>query len=198
MLAQAVVKAPHLVSPELTRVAGISREIMAAAEIFGLISAMSESFASAMVGHDVFLCPTMTVAAVPASQSTWDTGFTIDGTIVDPEFGYSTTHQFNLLSNCPAISVPSGWTSFGMPTGLQIVGRPFDDLTVFRAALAFEARDGPWFSRPEHRPSDQVRSRLPRSGLRDAEESNQAAVTGAGQLPSTTERRPAEFGADVP
>ena len=68
------------------------------------------------------------------------------------EFGYSMTHQFNLLSNCPAISVPSGRTTAGLPTGLQIVGRPFDDLAVIRAAWAFEAASGGWYSSPSDRP----------------------------------------------
>jgi amidase len=103
--------------------------------------------------HDVFLCPTMTIGAVLANQSMWDTDFKIDGVAVDPEFGYSTTHHFNLLSNCPALTVPSGSTRLGLPTGLQIVGRPFDDQTVFRAALAFEAAVGPWYTRPESRPT---------------------------------------------
>jgi len=39
---------------------------------------------------------------------------------------------------CPVMSVPSGFGDRGMPTGLQIVGRTFDDPTVFRIATAFE------------------------------------------------------------
>jgi len=46
------------------------------------------------------------------------------------------------------MSVPSGWDeSTSIPTGLQIVGRTFDDLSVFRAAAAFEAATEPWKSR---------------------------------------------------
>ena len=36
------------------------------------------------------------------------------------------------------ISLPSGRATNGVPTGIQIVGRTFDDLTVFRAAYAYE------------------------------------------------------------
>jgi Asp-tRNA(Asn)/Glu-tRNA(Gln) amidotransferase A subunit family amidase len=51
-----------------------------------------------------------------------------------------------MMSQCPVASIPSGMSSLGIPTGLQIVGRTFDDLSVFRAAAAFEdAR--PWRSR---------------------------------------------------
>jgi aspartyl-tRNA(Asn)/glutamyl-tRNA(Gln) amidotransferase subunit A len=56
------------------------------------------------------------------------------------------TYPFNMMSQCPVASIPSGMSSLGIPTGLQIVGRTFDDLSVFRAAAAFEdAR--PWRSR---------------------------------------------------
>jgi amidase len=38
----------------------------------------------------------------------------------------------------PAISVPAGFTSDGLPVGLQIVGRPRGDLSVLQLAHAFE------------------------------------------------------------
>ncbi|MFO7856528.1 MAG: amidase family protein, partial [Paracoccaceae bacterium] len=46
----------------------------------------------------------------------------------------------------PAISVPCGLTSAGLPVGLQLVGRHFDEPTVYRAAGAFEAA-GDWKTR---------------------------------------------------
>ena len=42
------------------------------------------------------------------------------------------------------MSVPSGFSSYGVPTGIQIVGKPFDDLRVFGAAAAFEGATTPW------------------------------------------------------
>jgi aspartyl-tRNA(Asn)/glutamyl-tRNA(Gln) amidotransferase subunit A len=38
----------------------------------------------------------------------------------------------------PALSLPCGFTRAGLPVGLQIVGRPFDESTVVRAAHAYE------------------------------------------------------------
>jgi aspartyl-tRNA(Asn)/glutamyl-tRNA(Gln) amidotransferase subunit A len=47
------------------------------------------------------------------------------------------------MSEQPAISVNAGWTRDGMPIGLQVAGRRFDDLGVLRAARAWEAMRGP-------------------------------------------------------
>jgi Asp-tRNA(Asn)/Glu-tRNA(Gln) amidotransferase A subunit family amidase len=41
------------------------------------------------------------------------------------------------------MSIPSGFADTGIPTGIQIVGKTFDDLSVFRAAAAFE-KAKPW------------------------------------------------------
>ena len=153
MLAKAVKEAPDLVFAELKRmVLSWPAEPPGITPVFELIQRMSGDFATVMARSDVFLCPTMSVPAVRADQSMWDEGFTIDGKRVDPEFGYSMTHQFNLLGNCPVISVPSGFSRDGVPTGIQFVGRPFDDLSVVRIAWAFEAAGKAWYSGSGLRP----------------------------------------------
>jgi amidase len=48
----------------------------------------------------------------------------------------------------PAISVPAGFTSDGLPVGLQIVGRARDDWGVLQLAHAFEEATGYWRQRP--------------------------------------------------
>lgn len=47
------------------------------------------------------------------------------------------------ISGLPAISLPCGFSSNGMPIGLQIIGRRADEATVLRAAYAYEAAT-PW------------------------------------------------------
>jgi aspartyl-tRNA(Asn)/glutamyl-tRNA(Gln) amidotransferase subunit A len=52
------------------------------------------------------------------------------------------TYAFSVLG-LPAISIPCGFTSQGLPVGLQIVGRRRGEAAVLRAAAAFEAAH-PW------------------------------------------------------
>jgi amidase len=52
------------------------------------------------------------------------------------------------VTQLPAVSVPCGFTDDGLPVGLQIVGRPFDDLGVLQLAHAFEQATGFWKQRP--------------------------------------------------
>jgi aspartyl-tRNA(Asn)/glutamyl-tRNA(Gln) amidotransferase subunit A len=88
---------------------------------------------------DFLLTPAVSVAAFPADRlmpahwpsHPWDW-------VSWAEFSY----PFNMAWN-PAASVPCGFTAEGLPVGLQIVGRRFDDLGVLQASAAFEAMQ-PW------------------------------------------------------
>ena len=50
------------------------------------------------------------------------------------------------LAGLPGVSVPAGFTTSGLPIGLQLIGRAFDESTVLRAAHAYE-RATPWHQR---------------------------------------------------
>jgi aspartyl-tRNA(Asn)/glutamyl-tRNA(Gln) amidotransferase subunit A len=52
------------------------------------------------------------------------------------------------MAGLPGISVPAGLSSEGTPLGLQLIGRPFDEETLFRAARAIEEAAGP-LAKPE-------------------------------------------------
>ena len=90
--------------------------------------------------HDALLCPTMAQPAphVGGRDENYDR-VNESGRYQ----GFDVTSIFNLVSQCPALSVPSGFTSDGLPTALQIVGRRFDDLTALRIGAALEAAR-PW------------------------------------------------------
>jgi Asp-tRNA(Asn)/Glu-tRNA(Gln) amidotransferase A subunit family amidase len=92
---------------------------------------------------DALLCPTMAQPAQPVGMSDGDfNGEDAEGRYL----GLDMTSLFNNVSQCPALSVPSGFTGDGLPTGLQIVGRRFDDLTVLDIGAALE-RVRPWAGR---------------------------------------------------
>jgi len=100
---------------------------------------------------DVLLCPTMATAGYEAGEP-YLTPMAIGAGSVPHNILGAMTLPFNILSRCPVMSVPSGLAPNGVPTGVQVVGRPYDDLTVFRAAAAIEAH-GVGFTHADWRPS---------------------------------------------
>jgi aspartyl-tRNA(Asn)/glutamyl-tRNA(Gln) amidotransferase subunit A len=88
---------------------------------------------------DVLICPTFAVPALPAE---YDSPNALDTLMTVP---------FNIASRCPVITVPSGLSRDGVPTGLSVVGKTYDDVTAFRVAAAHEERF-PWLDVPERRP----------------------------------------------
>ena len=55
------------------------------------------------------------------------------------------TIPFNVTGN-PAMAIPTGFSKSGLPLGMQIVGRPFDEATVLRIGAAYEAAAG-WIAK---------------------------------------------------
>jgi aspartyl-tRNA(Asn)/glutamyl-tRNA(Gln) amidotransferase subunit A len=67
------------------------------------------------------------------------------------------------LAGVPGISVPCGWAD-GLPVGLQIVGRPFEEATVLRVAYAFQQATAFHTARPSPAPATgRAASRKPAS-----------------------------------
>ena len=93
--------------------------------------------------YDAMLCPTVACSSLPVTHDDDGTDFEINGKQLNNYLGYSMTWPFNSMNWCPVMSVPSGFGDGHMPTGIQICGRTFDDLTVFRIAAAIE-RSRPW------------------------------------------------------
>ena len=104
---------------------------------------MYQTLGPVLEQYDVLLCPTLAVPSVRADHRNDDPDFRINGKRVDAYVQWLMTYPFNLVSQCPVATVPTGFASTGVPTGMQIVGRSFDDLRVFQAAAAFESAR-PW------------------------------------------------------
>jgi len=92
---------------------------------------------------DALLCPTMSRAAPPLDED----DFIYYAARADGLYhGLDLTCPFNLMSQCPALSVPSGWTADGLPIGLQVVAQRYRDDLALRIGAALE-RVRPWAHR---------------------------------------------------
>ena len=103
--------------------------------------------------YNVLICPTTGLPAVPAGFDPANDEVRINGKVVEPNLGWVMTTPFNAMSRCPVLSVPSGHAANGVPTGIQIVGRTYEDADVFQAALAYETALGGWFGDATKRPN---------------------------------------------
>jgi Asp-tRNA(Asn)/Glu-tRNA(Gln) amidotransferase A subunit family amidase len=101
--------------------------------------------------YDALICPTFAVPALPAEYEVNDPVL-VNGVPTGDWLDVLMTLPFNIASRCPVLSVPSGRSRDGVPTGLSIVGKTYDDVTAFRVAAAHEARF-PWLDRPARRPA---------------------------------------------
>jgi aspartyl-tRNA(Asn)/glutamyl-tRNA(Gln) amidotransferase subunit A len=91
---------------------------------------------------DVLLTPTMALPAPLADES--DTPLRAGGEIV-PAGNLRCTFPFN-MSGQPALSLPCGFTSTGLPIGLQIVGSRFGEASLLRLGHAYQ-RVTSWHAR---------------------------------------------------
>jgi len=99
---------------------------------------------------DALICPTFAVPALPAEYDTGDP-VTVNGQVSPDWLDVMMTLPFNIASRCPVMTVPSGLSRDGVPTGLSIVGKTYDDVSVFRIAAAHEEQM-PWLDMPKRRP----------------------------------------------
>jgi aspartyl-tRNA(Asn)/glutamyl-tRNA(Gln) amidotransferase subunit A len=93
--------------------------------------------------YDLLLCPTGTVPAHPHNAQE----LVVGGQTVASRHAIRATVPFDLTGS-PAISVPFGVSPDGLPIGVQLVGRHFDEPRLLRVAAALEARQNPEHRRP--------------------------------------------------
>jgi Asp-tRNA(Asn)/Glu-tRNA(Gln) amidotransferase A subunit family amidase len=94
--------------------------------------------------YDALITPGVSSPEVPAENWQKDL-LTVNGQeITDTDTAM--TVLFNMFNRCPVLSVPAGMTDRGLPVGVQIVGRPYDDVMTFRIGSAIE-KHRPWAHR---------------------------------------------------
>jgi len=89
--------------------------------------------------HDVFICMTTSIAAFPNAQSDV---LLIDGRPMASIIDYMAPTATMSLFGLPSLSIPCGWTTSGLPVGLQIVCRPFGEDTLLRFAFTLQQNLG--------------------------------------------------------
>lgn len=95
-----------------------------------------EQILDALQRYDVLLSPTAPTAAPPiAAGASPITSHAEAAGRFFTRRSYSTPYS---LAGTPALSIPCGFTASGLPIGLQLAGRPFDESMVFRVAHAYE------------------------------------------------------------
>ncbi|MCX4850320.1 amidase [Streptomyces sp. NBC_00893] len=114
---------------------------------------LQRELGEAMAPYDALICPTTAVPGLPAGDDLLGR-LVVNGVDHGEPLWAAMTVPFNINNRCPVLNVPSGHSSWGLPTGLQIVGHTYDDPTVFRIGKALEQLR-PWAYTPEHRPTAQ-------------------------------------------
>jgi aspartyl-tRNA(Asn)/glutamyl-tRNA(Gln) amidotransferase subunit A len=99
---------------------------------FSQTLAMRKAAVTATLPYDFVIAPTAPITAFAAELAS------PSDDPLDPFPHISFTVAFN-MSEQPAVSINCGYSDEGLPIGMQIIGRRFDDLGVLRVASAFEA-----------------------------------------------------------
>jgi aspartyl-tRNA(Asn)/glutamyl-tRNA(Gln) amidotransferase subunit A len=103
---------------------------------------LMQEFAAVFRQVDLLVTPTLPVVAPPLGEQM----VPIHGTLKRTQPTLTRfTSPFN-LTGLPAISVPCGFDGDGLPIGLQMIGRPFDEATLLRGAFAYQQLSG-WHAR---------------------------------------------------
>src|SRR5215468_6452376 len=95
---------------------------------------IKKDFDDAFQGCDAIVTPTAPTTAFNIGEKTQD----------PLQMYLSDVYTISVnLAGLPALSLPCGYDATGLPIGLQIIGRPFDETTILRVAYAFE-QSTPW------------------------------------------------------
>jgi len=101
-----------------------------------LLPQVRAAYDAALAQYDVLVMPT-----VPGTADTLPTGNPQGLALLERTLGKAANTSPMDITGHPAISVPAGLVD-GLPAGMMIVGRRFDDATVLKVADAFEALCG--------------------------------------------------------
>ena len=97
---------------------------------------LRREFLDAFKSVDVFICPSLPFTATRVRETT----VVIENGVAEDML--SAIMQFTgvpSLTGPPSLNVPCGFDDDGLPIGMQIIGQPFDEATLFRVGAAFQS-----------------------------------------------------------
>ena len=97
---------------------------------------LRNEFLEAFDKVDIFLCPTLPFAATPVGAMTVVIENGIEEDMLSAIMQYTGVPS---LTGLPALAVPCGFDPDGLPVGMQLIGKPFDEATLFRVGAAYQA-----------------------------------------------------------
>ncbi|MFX0076923.1 MAG: amidase [Candidatus Hermodarchaeota archaeon] len=127
--------------PELIKLIdlGLSFDSMDLPRAMALRSSVYETFFKVFKEFDILITPSL---AIPGFKLGMMFPPKINDIRASPTSWMPFSFPINLIGH-PAASIPSGWSSEGLPIGMQIIGRRFDELKVLQVSKAFEEL-APW------------------------------------------------------
>lgn len=141
-------KSPNLLTEHYNELTDYSRESLEHgasvtgakySTALGEIEKIKALFENVFESYDLIITPTLAVTAFPHGNPP----DRINGQLVNPFWGYLPhTYPINMIGN-PAASIPCGFSSEGLPIGIQIIGKLGDESSVISASAAFESAQ-PW------------------------------------------------------
>ncbi|CAN5847220.1 Asp-tRNA(Asn)/Glu-tRNA(Gln) amidotransferase subunit GatA [soil metagenome] len=97
---------------------------------------LRHEFMQAFERVDIFLCPTLPFTATPLGATTVVIENGVEEDMLSAIMQYTGVPS---LTGLPALAVPCGFDADGLPIGMQLIGKPFDEATLFRVGAAYQA-----------------------------------------------------------
>ncbi|MFX1573500.1 MAG: amidase [Promethearchaeota archaeon] len=138
-------KRPEDLSPDLIQIieAGLTLTGLDVIKAIAQRHAIYETFHRYFLDYDILITPTLPHPSFKIEMGKRGTIFpSVKGKPLSITSWMCFTYPFN-LTGLPAASIPCGWTNDGLPIGMQIIGRRYDEKTVLQVSKAFE-EISPW------------------------------------------------------
>jgi len=96
--------------------------------------------------YDFLVLPVSQVAPFPLTN---EYVTSINGTRMETYIDWMKSCYYITVTGLPAIAIPCGFTPEGLPVGIQIIGKPLQELAILRIAYAFEQVTRSWKTQPD-------------------------------------------------